>query len=87
MYAEYFHSCSPGGIGHALAKEFHSRGLRVFATARTVEKINDLKELGINCVSLVVDDPASVATCHKEIENLLEGGGIDYIINNAGKSK
>ncbi|GAB5587676.1 NADPH-dependent 1-acyl dihydroxyacetone phosphate reductase [Umbelopsis nana] len=76
----------PGGIGHALAKEFHSRGLRVFATGRTVSKIASLQELGIDCVSLVVDDPTSVAECHKEVQRLLAGRGLDFIINNAGKS-
>ena len=58
------HRCSPGGIGHALAKEFHSRGLQVFATVRTVDKISDLKELGI--VDEIVKEPEGGA--HTDLE-------------------
>ncbi|KAL9618237.1 MAG: hypothetical protein Q9160_007007 [Pyrenula sp. 1 TL-2023] len=90
--------CSPGGIGHALAIAFHSRGLRVFATLRdsNSDKASELKDLGIECVDLVVDDPESVKACRKEVEELLrkgEGesedgkgeGRLDYLVNNAGK--
>ncbi|KAF1949667.1 short chain dehydrogenase/reductase [Byssothecium circinans] len=76
--------CSPGGIGHALALELKQRGLRVFASGRTLEKISDLKESGIECVALTVDDPVSVASVHEEIVRLLEGKGLDFLFNNAG---
>lgn len=78
--------CSPGGIGYALAKEFSSRGFQVFATGRTVTKIASLQDFGIECVSLVVDDPTSVAECHEEVRRLLAGRGLDFVINNAGKT-
>ncbi len=77
-------SCSPGGIGHALALELKQRGLKVFATARTLTKISDLKDAGIHYVHLSVDDPISVAACHEEVVKALDGKGLDYLFNNAG---
>ncbi|CAI6288090.1 unnamed protein product [Periconia digitata] len=76
--------CSPGGIGHALALELKHRGLRVFATGRSLEKISDLKKSGIECLSLTVDEPASVAAFREEVVKLLGGQGLDYLFNNAG---
>ncbi|CAG8972457.1 hypothetical protein HYALB_00001146 [Hymenoscyphus albidus] len=78
--------CTPGGIGNALARELHSRGLFVFATARTLEKITDLKELGIECLHLIVDDTESVKACHEKAVQILNGRGLDFLINNAGKT-
>lgn len=76
--------CTPGGIGHALAVELRRRGMHVFATGRSLDKISDLNELGIECVVLSVDDPNSVAACHEAVVKKLEGRGIDYLFNNAG---
>lgn len=56
----------------------------MFASGRTLEKISDLKEAGIECVALTVDDPKSVAACHEEVVRLLNGTGLDYLFNNAG---
>ncbi|CAG8952217.1 hypothetical protein HYFRA_00000957 [Hymenoscyphus fraxineus] len=78
--------CTPGGIGNALARELHSRGFFVFATARTLEKITDLKGLGIECLCLTVDDTESVKACHKKAVQILDGRGLDFLINNAGKT-
>jgi len=75
---------SPGGIGHALSIELKRRGLRVFATGRMLEKISDLKALGIECLTLTLDDPTSVAACHDQVVTLLDGEGLHYLINNAG---
>lgn len=58
----------------------------------------ELKELGIECVDLVVDDHESVKSCYENVKNLLgeskcgsedgeEGKGLDYLVNNAGKGK
>ncbi|MCJ1310810.1 hypothetical protein MMC25_004477 [Agyrium rufum] len=81
--------CSPGGIGHALAIEFHSRGYRVLATARNASHITSLSDLGIETLSLTVDDHESVAACFSEVSKLLRSnsgsGGLNYLINNAGK--
>ncbi|OCT50994.1 NADPH-dependent 1-acyldihydroxyacetone phosphate reductase [Cladophialophora carrionii] len=78
--------CSPGGIGHALALAFHARGLRVFATARTTTQISDLSLQGIETLPLVVDDDESILSCFRDVEQLTEGRGLDYLVNNAGVS-
>ncbi|KIW32913.1 uncharacterized protein PV07_04426 [Cladophialophora immunda] len=78
--------CSQGGIGHALALAFHARGLRVFATARTTGQIVDLAEKGIETLSLVVDDDDSILSCFRSVEQLTDGRGLDYLVNNAGVS-
>ncbi|KAL3441915.1 hypothetical protein BJX65DRAFT_241986 [Aspergillus insuetus] len=78
--------CSPGGIGNALAREFHKHGLRVFATARDAESIDDLAALGVETLSLTVDDEKSVQLCLAEVEERLGGKGLDYLVNNAGRN-
>ncbi|KAL8791607.1 MAG: hypothetical protein Q9195_005812 [Heterodermia aff. obscurata] len=74
------------GIGNALAREFHTRGLRVIATARNASSINDLADLGIECLSLEVDKPEEVERCLREVEALLGDTGLDYLVNNAGRN-
>lgn len=71
--------CSPGGIGHALALCFHSRGLRVFATARTTKQISDLADQGIETLPLIVDNDESILSCFKTVEQLTEGRGLDFL--------
>ncbi|EEP77759.1 conserved hypothetical protein [Uncinocarpus reesii 1704] len=75
--------CSPGGIGHSLALEFQRHGLRVFATARTRNTLTDLKARGVETLDLEVDKEQSVLSCRDEIASLLEGKGLDYLVNNA----
>ena len=48
----------PGGIGYALAKQFHFKGLRVFATARGIKGLADIRTLGIKALQLEVTPPA-----------------------------
>ncbi|KAJ7210469.1 hypothetical protein GGX14DRAFT_363383, partial [Mycena pura] len=45
--------CTAGGLGFALAKEAHAKGLRVFACSRTLESMAPLAEMGIE--TLVLD--------------------------------
>ncbi|KAL1988519.1 hypothetical protein VTN96DRAFT_8914 [Rasamsonia emersonii] len=78
--------CSPGGIGNALAREFHRNGLRVFATARSSKHIEDLEALGIETLSLVVDDEESIKECYAEVERRIGDKGLDYLVNNAGRN-
>lgn len=76
--------CSEGGIGFALAQEFHKRGLRVFATARNLSKAEHLRALaGVEIIQLDVADKASVRAAADEVAKLT-GGRLDYLVNNAG---
>jgi len=77
--------CSPGGIGHALSREFHSRGLHVIATARNKSTITDLENMGMTTLSLEVTSSESIATARKEVE-ALTGGKLDILVNNAGRN-
>ncbi|KAJ5300592.1 sugar kinase [Penicillium atrosanguineum] len=83
--------CSPGGIGNSLAREFHQSNLRVLATARDAANIADLAELGIETLSLVVDDLESVKACFADVETRLGDKGLDYLwpkyVNNVEDTK
>ena len=74
------HSCTPGGIGHALARDFHSRGHHVIATARDKEKIKDLEALGMTTLSLEVTSLENIIAAKNAVTEL---GGLDILINNA----
>ncbi|EED18352.1 short chain dehydrogenase/reductase (Ayr1), putative [Talaromyces stipitatus ATCC 10500] len=78
--------CSPGGIGNSLAREFHRNGLRVFATARDTQHIQDLAAIGIETLSLVVDSEESIKACFEEVSKRLDTNGLDYLVNNAGRN-
>merc|ERR1712093_956332 len=73
--------CSPGGIGHALAREFHAKGLHVIATARTKEAVQDLEALGMSTLSLEVTSSESIADARMQVEKLT-GGKLDILVNN-----
>jgi len=76
--------CSTGGIGWAMAKNFHQRGFYVFATARNPSKTADLAELSdIEILELDVTVPKTIAQC-KEIVAKRTGGSLDVLVNNAG---
>lgn len=76
--------CSEGGIGHALATEFQSRGLRVFATARTVSKMASLASLlSVTLLPLDVTSAESLAAAAAAVSEQT-GGRLDYLVNNAG---
>jgi len=88
--------CSEGGIGAALAVEFHSRGHRVFATARDTSKMVSLAALGIETLALDVVSEISISEAAATVrEKLLSSSGntnagtqtspqLDILINNAG---
>jgi 1-acylglycerone phosphate reductase len=75
--------CS-SGIGKALAKKFHSEGYQVIAGARRLDKMNDLKEIGIVTVRLDITSDESVNQLRDQVEKLT-GGSLDILINNAGQ--
>ncbi|KAH7113392.1 short-chain dehydrogenase/reductase, partial [Dactylonectria macrodidyma] len=74
--------CSEKGAGAALAKEFHSRGHRVFATARSVSALESLAVLGINSIRLDVIAKDSIEAAVEEVTKIT-GGRLDILVNNA----
>jgi len=76
---------NPGGIGNSLAREFHARGLKVFATARNTSAITDLSNLGITTLALEVTSPESITALRDDIARLTNGK-LDYLVNNAGRN-
>ncbi|PMD46077.1 NAD(P)-binding protein [Hyaloscypha variabilis F] len=77
--------CSPGGIGYSLAREFHSRGFRVFGTARDRKALEILRENGIDAMELEITSDASIQHLKAQIEQIT-GGSLDILINNVGVS-
>ncbi len=77
---------SEGGIGDALAKEFHKKGLRVFATARNLAKVQHLKEMGLEVLKLDVVDEASIKQAVEDVRTKT-GGTLDFLVNNSGGGK
>ncbi|KAJ2900494.1 hypothetical protein MKZ38_002448 [Zalerion maritima] len=77
--------CSPGGIGNALAKAFHARGVHVIATARNPAVLSGLADVGMSTVALDVTKPESVEKCKEEVQTIT-GGVLDTLVNNAGRT-
>ncbi|CAK7243441.1 MAG: NADPH-dependent 1-acyl dihydroxyacetone phosphate reductase [Sporothrix thermara] len=77
--------CTPGGIGHAIAEEFHAKGLFVIASARRPEVLKELAAKGMATVALDVTSQESIAQCKEEVSELT-GGRLDYLVNNAGRT-
>ena len=73
--------CS-SGIGLALAREFASRGCRVFATARKPQMIEQLKKEKMEIAALDVTHQQSIDACVAEV--VAKTGKIDVLVNNAG---
>lgn len=76
--------CSKGGIGDGLAREFHNRGLTVFAATRNQAKMVHLKELGINTIEMDVTNTESITKAVAEVRQATAGRGLDILINCAG---
>ncbi|KAH8199969.1 hypothetical protein TruAng_005850 [Truncatella angustata] len=78
--------CSHGGLGAAMAKAYHARGFRVFATLRNTKKVGSLGDIkGIEILELEVTSEESIGQCAKTVEKLT-GGSLDILVNNAGTS-
>lgn len=75
--------CSEGGIGDAIAQEFHKNGVRVFATARNLTKIEHLRALGLEVLQLDVLSPESIQMAVADVQKAT-GGTLDFLVNNAG---
>lgn len=70
------------GIGAMAAKELAGAGFVVYAAARRVEKMEELKKFGIRPVPLDLTDEKSISACVETV--LAESGRIDVLVNNAG---
>lgn len=70
------------GMGEASAKLFLKRGWIVYAGARRVERMAELKEQGAHVVALDVTKPESNQNLVAQVVD--EQGRIDVLINNAG---
>jgi 1-acylglycerone phosphate reductase len=78
--------CSKGGIGDALAQEFYHKGVRVFATARDLSKIQHLKSIGLEILQLDVTSEESIQDAVEYIRKET-GGKLNYLVNNAGMGR
>lgn len=74
---------SKGGIGDAIAKEFLRKGCRVFATARSIEKVEHLQQIGIEVLTLDVTSSKSIDDAAAEITKQT-GGSLDILVNSSG---
>ncbi|KIW56409.1 hypothetical protein PV05_05074 [Exophiala xenobiotica] len=76
--------CSDGGLGSTLALALHKTGhFRVFATARNLSKLSDVKAVEIETLSLDVLSTPSIEACASEVRALTDGT-LDMLVNNAG---
>ena len=73
--------CS-SGIGRTLAVRLHEKGYRVYASARSPDKITALSDLGIKPLQLDVTSAASIEAALSTIR--ANGDHVDWLINNAG---
>src|SRR2546426_7074597 len=75
--------CS-SGIGEATSIALAERGLRVFASGRTLAGVEHLRSLAPNLEPMAIDvtDDASIRRGVAQVFNA--AGGIDVLVNNAG---
>lgn len=73
------------GIGAATARRLAGSGFRVYATARKLAAVEDLKRAGCETLALDVTDEASMQAAMAAIE--ARDGGIGALVNNAGYSQ
>ena len=76
--------CSTG-IGRACAQRLARAGHTVYATARRVESIEDLRPAGCRTLALDVTDEASMKAAVEAVE--AEQGAVGALVNNAGYSQ
>ena len=76
--------CSTG-IGRATAERLAKRGLTVYATARKLESIEDLKAAGCHTLALDVTDEQSMQAAVAAVEEA--EGSVGALVNNAGYSQ
>lgn len=70
------------GIGYQTAEMLLQQGYRVYGAARRVEKMEPLKEKGLQSLKLDITEEASIVNLVDTI--IHDAGKIDILINNAG---
>ena len=70
------------GMGKDFAKALAAEGMTVYAAARRLEKMDDLKSLGIVPLKMDITKEKDVQAAVRVIEK--DHGGVDVLINNAG---
>ncbi len=70
------------GMGKETAKRLLSDGYTVYAAARRVEKMDDLRELGAHVIRMDITKDEDIVAAVERVR--AEQGGIDILINNAG---
>src|SRR5690242_17109071 len=70
------------GIGEVTARRLHGLGYTVYAAARRVDRMADLRRDGIRVLRLDVTEDASMAALVDQV--IAEAGRIDVLVNNAG---
>ncbi|OGT90342.1 MAG: short-chain dehydrogenase [Gammaproteobacteria bacterium RIFOXYA12_FULL_61_12] len=73
--------CS-SGIGLCAAQGLKQRGYKVFASARKEEDVRRLRDLGLTCLRLDLDDSTSIQDAFEEM--MLRTGGKIYALFNNG---
>ena len=75
--------CSRGGIGYETALALKTRGYRVFATARRIEEVEHLNEIGFESHQLDVTDTMEIDKVLSAVMTST-GGTLYALFNNAG---
>ena len=70
------------GIGEATARQLHEAGFTVYAVARRVDRMDDLRAAGVHIFAMDVTDDDSMTAGVQQV--LDEQGRIDVLVNNAG---
>jgi NADP-dependent 3-hydroxy acid dehydrogenase YdfG len=76
--------CS-SGIGEATARRLASHGWTVYASARRLESIEQLADVGCKLLRLDVTDEGSMRAAVETVER--EQGAVGVLVNNAGYSQ
>ena len=76
--------CS-SGIGEETARHLAAKGHKVYATARSIEKLEGLREAGCETLALDVTDESSMQAAVSAVESA--NGAVGALVNNAGYSQ
>ena len=78
--------CSEGGIGSSLALAFARTSYHVFATARSLAKIQHFASVpNVSLLTLDVTSSESIAACVAAVKEQTQGKGLDVLCNNSGR--